>query len=155
VMHLAAVTTTCVPAGALSSKVAVGASGSRGVASAKKTMMSIHKRRVPTIGAMEVASSEESQESSSHDRAAWDSMAEITSWSEPRGQSSRTSLLGSVPGLEPEAPLQVTAPLDVGGASILNVTTALATGYSKALFVCLSVSLSDILIFAAACIRCS
>jgi hypothetical protein len=30
--------------------------------------------------------------------------------------------------LEPEASLQVTAPLDVGGTSVLNVTIVIATG---------------------------
>jgi hypothetical protein len=124
----AAVTTTRVPAGALSSKVAAGASGSKGTASAKKTAMLICKRRVPTIGAMAAASSEKSQELSPHGRVARDSTTKITSMSDPRAQSSQASLPGSMPRLEPEAPLQLTAPLDVGGASILNVTTAIATG---------------------------
>jgi hypothetical protein len=128
VVHPAVVaTTTRVPAEALSSKVAVGASGSKGTASAKKMAMPVRKRHVPAIGAMAVASSEESQESPPHGRAARNSMAEIMSRSGPHGQSSRASLLGSVPRLEPEALLQVTAPLDIGGASILNVTTAVAT----------------------------
>jgi hypothetical protein len=120
---VAAATTTHVPTGALSSKVASGASSSKGMASAKKTAMPIHKRRVPAIGAMAAASLEESKESSPHGRAAQDSTAEITSRSEAHGQSSRASLPGSVQWLEPEAPLQVTAPLDVGRTSVLNVTT--------------------------------
>jgi hypothetical protein len=123
-----AVTTTRVPAGALSSKVAVGASSSKGVTSVKKMVMPIHKRRIPAIGAMAATSLEEFQESSPHGRAARDSMTEITLRSEPHGQSSQASLPGTVPSLEPEAPLQVTAPLNVGGASVLNVTTAVATG---------------------------
>jgi hypothetical protein len=77
---------------------------------------------------MAAASLEESQESSPHGRVARDSTTKITSRSEPRGQSSQASLPGSMPGLEAEAPLQVTAPLDVGGASFLNVTTAIAIG---------------------------
>jgi hypothetical protein len=75
-----------------------------------------------------VASSEESQESSPHGRAAWDSTTEITSRSEPHSQSSRASLPDSVPRLELEAPLQITAPLDIGGASVFDVTAAVATG---------------------------
>jgi hypothetical protein len=72
-VHLvAAVNTTRVPAGALSSKVIAGASGSMGVASAKKTVMPICKHRVPATGAMAAASSEESQESSPHGRATQD-----------------------------------------------------------------------------------
>jgi hypothetical protein len=81
-------TTTRVPAGALSSKVTVGASGSKGAVGAKKTALAIHKRRVPSIGVMAAASSEESQESSPHSRVAQDSTTEITSRLEPRGQSS-------------------------------------------------------------------
>jgi hypothetical protein len=81
-------TTTHDPARALSSKVTIGASGSKGAAGAKKTALAIHKRRVPSIEVMAVASSEESQESSPHSRAAQDSMTEITSRSEPHGQSS-------------------------------------------------------------------
>jgi hypothetical protein len=111
---VAAVTTTHVPVRALSSKVAVGASGSRGMASVKKMAMPIHKCHVPATGTMAAASSEESQESSPHDRAAQDSMIEITSRLEPHGQSSRASLLSSQLRLEPEAPLQVTTPLDIG-----------------------------------------
>jgi hypothetical protein len=124
----AATTTTCVPTGALSSKVVVGASSSKGATSAKKTAMPIHKSRILAIGAMVVASSKESQESSPHGREARDSTAEITLRSEPHCQSSRASLPGSVPRLEPEALLQVTAPLDIGGASILDVTTAVTIG---------------------------
>jgi hypothetical protein len=124
----AAVTTARVPIRALSSKVAAGASGSKGAASAKKAVMSICKHCIAAIGAMAVASSEESQESSPHGRVAWDSMAEIMSRLEPRDQSSWASLPGSVPRLEPEAPLQVTAPLDIGGGSVLDVTTTVATG---------------------------
>jgi hypothetical protein len=56
----AAATTTRVPVRALSSKVAAGASGSKGMASAKKTTMPIRKHRVPAIGAMAVASLKES-----------------------------------------------------------------------------------------------
>jgi hypothetical protein len=97
------VTITRVLAGALSSKVAASASGSMGAASAKKTAMPIRKRHIPTIGGMAAASSEESQESSPHGRAARDSTTEITSRSKPCSQSSRASLPGSVPRLEPEA----------------------------------------------------
>jgi hypothetical protein len=129
VAHPAAVvTTTCVPTRALSSKVATGASGSKGVVSAKKTVMLVCKHRILAIGAMAAASSDESQESSPHGRAAQDSTAKFLSMSEPHGQSSWASLPNFVPMLEPEAPLQVTAPLDIGGASVLNVTTAVATG---------------------------
>jgi hypothetical protein len=129
VVHLAvAATTTHVPAGALSSKVAAGAPGSKGAASAKKMVVLVHRSHVPAIGAMVVASSEESQESLPHGRVAQDSTTEIMSRSEPCGQSSQASLPSSVPRLEPEAPLEVTAPLDVGGALVLNVTTAIATG---------------------------
>jgi hypothetical protein len=47
VAHPTAVaTTTCVPTGALSSKVAVSASGSKGAISAKKTVMPVCKHRV-------------------------------------------------------------------------------------------------------------
>jgi hypothetical protein len=46
----AAMTTTCVPTGALSSKVAAGASGSKGTSSVKKMVMPVHKHRVPVIG---------------------------------------------------------------------------------------------------------
>jgi hypothetical protein len=114
-VHLvAAANTTRVPAGALSSKVIAGASGSMGVASAKKMVMPICKYRVPTTGAMAAASSEESQELSPHGRATQDSTTKIMSRSEPRGQSSWASLSGSMPMLEPEAPLQVVAPLDIG-----------------------------------------
>jgi hypothetical protein len=127
-VHLVAVNTTRVSARALSYKVVASASGAKGMANVKKIMMPIRKRHVPAIGAMAVASSEESQESSPHGRAARDSMAKITSRSKPRGQSSWASLPSSVPRVEPEAPLQVTAPLDIGGASILDVTTAVATG---------------------------
>jgi hypothetical protein len=127
--HLtAAATATCVPTRELSSKVVVGASGSKGMTFAKKMAMPIGKCHVPAIGAMAAASSEQSQESLPHGRAAWDSIAKITSRSEPRGQSSRASLASSVPRLEPEALLQVTAPLDIGGASIFYVTTTVATG---------------------------
>jgi hypothetical protein len=77
---------------------------------------------------MAAASSKESQESSPHGRAAQDSTTKIMSRLEPRGQSSQALLPGSMPRLEPEAPLQVTTPLDVGGASVLNVTTVVATG---------------------------
>jgi hypothetical protein len=125
---VAVATITCVPTRALSSKVTVGASGSKGAASAKKMVMPVRKHRVPAIGAMAAASSEESQESLPHGRVAQDSTVEITSRSEPRGQSSRDSLPSSVPRLEPEAPLQVTTPLDVGGASVLNVTIAVDIG---------------------------
>jgi hypothetical protein len=127
--HSAAVAaTTRVPVRALSSKVAAGVSGSKGTASAKKTMMHIRKHCVPTIRAMSAASSEESQESSPHSRAAQDSTVEITLRSEPHDQSSWASLPGSMPRLEPKALLQVTAPLDIGEASILDVTNAIATG---------------------------
>jgi hypothetical protein len=65
--HPAAVaTTTCVPAGALNSKVATSAFASKGAASAMKTPMPIHKHRVPAIGAMAAVSSEEFLELSSH-----------------------------------------------------------------------------------------
>jgi hypothetical protein len=101
------VTTTCVPARALSSKVAADVSGSKGATIAKKMVMPICKCSVLAIGAMAAASSEESQESSSHGQAARDSMAEITLRSEPRSQSSRASLPGSMPRLEPEAPLHL------------------------------------------------
>jgi hypothetical protein len=90
--------------------------------------MPIYKHHVLAIGAMAAASSDESQESSPHDRAAQDSTTEITSRLEPRDQSSWASLPSSVPMIEPEAPLQVTAPLDVGRASVLIVTTVIATG---------------------------
>jgi hypothetical protein len=127
--HLeAAETTTRVPNGALSSKVAAEASSSKGTASAKDTRMPIHKRHVPAIGAMVAASLKESQESSPHGRAAWDSTTEITSKSEPHGQSSWASLPDSMPRLELVATLQVIAPLGIGGSSILDVTTAVATG---------------------------
>jgi hypothetical protein len=128
-VHPVAVTTTSrVPVEALSSKAAGGASGSKGAASAKKMVMPICKCRIPAIGVMAVASSEEYKELSPHGRVAQDSTAEITSRSEPRGQSSWASLPGSVPRLEPEAPLEVTTPFDIGGASVLNVTTAVAIG---------------------------
>jgi hypothetical protein len=146
-------TTTRVPVGALSSKVPVGASGSKGTTSVKKTVIPIHKRRIPAIGAMAVASLEESQESSLHSRSAQDSTAEIASRSEPHSQSSWASLPGSVPRLEPEAPLQITAPLDIGTTSILDVITAIAMGWLVALFACFL--LNNILIFDVACIRCS
>jgi hypothetical protein len=127
--HLeAAETTTRVPNGALSSKVAAEASSSKGTASAKDTGMPVHKRHVPAIGAMVAASLKESQESSPHGRAAWDSTTEITSKSEPHGQSSWASLPDSMPRLELVAMLQVIAPLGIGGSSILDVTTAVATG---------------------------
>jgi hypothetical protein len=77
---------------------------------------------------MAAASSDESQESSPHGEAARDSIAKIMSSLEPRGLSSRALLPSFVPMLEPEAPLQVTTPLDVGRASVLNVTTIVATG---------------------------
>jgi hypothetical protein len=54
---VAAVITTHVPVRALSSKVAVGASGSRGMASVKKMAMPIHKCHVPATGTMAAASS--------------------------------------------------------------------------------------------------
>jgi hypothetical protein len=123
-----AMTTTRVRAGALRSKGATGTSGSKGMASAKKTTMPICKHRIPAIGAMAAASSEESQESSPHSRATQDSMIKIESRSEPHGQSSWASLPGSVSRLDPEASLQIIAPLDTGGVSILDVTTAVATG---------------------------
>jgi hypothetical protein len=63
---VAAVTTTHVPTGALSSKVNASASGSKGAVGAKKTVMPVRKHHVPTIGAMATTSSEESQESSPH-----------------------------------------------------------------------------------------
>jgi hypothetical protein len=126
--HSAVVATTRVPVRALSSKVAAGVSGSKGTTSAKKTTMHIHKHCVPTIRAMAATSSEESQESSPHSRAAQDSTVEITLRSEPHDQSSWASLPGSMPRLESEALLQVTAPLDIGEASILDVTNAVATG---------------------------
>jgi hypothetical protein len=124
----AAVTTTRVPAGTLSSKVAAGASGSKGATSAKKMAMPICKHHIPAIGAMAVASSKESQESSLHSRAARDSMTEIVSRSGPCGQSSRASLPDSVSRLEPKASLQIIAPLHIGGVSILDITTAAVTG---------------------------
>jgi hypothetical protein len=124
----AATTTTCVPTGALSSKVAAGAFSSKDVASMKKMVVPIHKCRVLAIGAMAVASSKESRESSPHGRVTRDLTSEIASRLEPRGQSSRASLSGSMPRLEPNALLQVTTPLDIGRASIVNVTTAVATG---------------------------
>jgi hypothetical protein len=46
----AVATTTHVPTGKLSSKVAAGASGSKGVANAKKTVMPIRTHRIPAIG---------------------------------------------------------------------------------------------------------
>jgi hypothetical protein len=116
-----AVTTTCVSAGVWSSNVAAGASSSKGMAGAKKAAMPIRKRCIPAIGTMVAESLEESQESSSHGQATWVSTAKIVSRSEPRGQSSRASLLDSAPRLEPEL-------LDTAGASILDVTTAVATG---------------------------
>jgi hypothetical protein len=126
--HLeAAETTTRVPNGALSSKVAAEASSSKGTASAKDTGMPVHKRHVPAIGAMVAASLKESQESSPHGRTAVVT-TEITSKSEPHGQSSWASLPGSMPRLELVATLQVIAPLGIGGSSILDVTTAVATG---------------------------
>jgi hypothetical protein len=123
----AAATTTRVPVRALSSKVAAGASGSKGMASAKKTMMPIHKHRVPAIGTMAATSSKESQEPSPHSQAGRDSTTKIASRFDPRGQSSWASLPGSMLRLEPEASLQITAPLDTGGVSILDVTTTIAT----------------------------
>jgi hypothetical protein len=88
-VHPAAVMITIgVPTEALSSKVVVGASGSKGTICAKKTAMLLRKCHVPAIGATVAASSEESQESSPHGRAAQDSTAEIASRSEPHGQSS-------------------------------------------------------------------
>jgi hypothetical protein len=66
----AAATTTRVPTEALRSKVAVSVSGSKGTDGAKKTAMPVCKHRVPTIGAMAVASSDEFQESSPHGRVA-------------------------------------------------------------------------------------
>jgi hypothetical protein len=125
---VAAATTTRVPAGALSSNVAAGASGSKGMTSAKKTTMPIFKYHVPAIGAKAAVISKESQKPSPHGRATWDSTAKIASRSGPRGQSSWASLPGSVLRLEPEVPLQITTPLDIGGASILDVTAAIATG---------------------------
>jgi hypothetical protein len=65
-----AATTTCLPAEALISKVAAGASVSTGADSAKKTVMPVCKHHIPAIGAMAAASSEESQESLSHGQAA-------------------------------------------------------------------------------------
>jgi hypothetical protein len=91
-------------------------------------MMHIHKHCVPTIRAMAVASSEESQESSPHSRAAQDSIVEITLRSEPHDQSSWASLPSSMLRLESEALLQVTALLDIGEASILDVNNAVTTG---------------------------
>jgi hypothetical protein len=122
-----AATTTHVPARVLSSKVAVGASGSKGVTSAKKTTMPVRKCHIHAIGAMTATSSEESQESSPHNQVAQDSITKIASRLEPRGQSSRTLLPGSVPRLEPEASLQITTPLNTEGVSILDVTTVVAT----------------------------
>jgi hypothetical protein len=75
-----------------------------------------------------MTSSEGSQELSLHNQAAQDSTTKIASMSEPRGQSSWASLPGFVPRLEPEASLQITAPLNTGGVSIIDVTTASATG---------------------------
>jgi hypothetical protein len=84
--HPAAVeTTTCVPIRALSPKVATGASGSKGTATTKKTMMPVRKCCAPTIEAMVAASLKESQESLPHGRAAQDSTTEIASRSGPRG----------------------------------------------------------------------
>jgi hypothetical protein len=57
---IAVAITTRVPVGALGSKVAIGASGSKGMTSAKKAAMPVHKHHVLDIGAMAVASSEES-----------------------------------------------------------------------------------------------
>jgi hypothetical protein len=111
----AAVTTTHVPARALSSKVATGASGSKGMTSVKKTAMPAHKHHAPAIGAMVVASMKEPQESSLHGQAAQDSMAEIALRLEPRGQSSWASLPVSAPRLELAASLQVIVPLDTRG----------------------------------------
>jgi hypothetical protein len=60
--------------------------------------------------------------------AARDLTAEIALRLEPHGQSSRASLPGSMLRLEPKALLQITAPLDTGEVSILDVTTTVATG---------------------------
>jgi hypothetical protein len=124
----AAVTTTCVPARALSSMVVAGATSSKGWPVQRKW-------RCPPVNVMflllepwQAVSSEESQESSLHGRATQDSTAKIGSWSAPRGQSSQASLPSFVLRLELEAPLQITAPLDIGGVSILDVTTTVATG---------------------------
>jgi hypothetical protein len=87
VKHLVAVaTTTCVPARAFSSKVAVGASSPKGAASAKKIAMPVHKCRIPAIAAMATTSSEESLELPPHGRVARDSTAEITSRLDPCSQ---------------------------------------------------------------------
>jgi hypothetical protein len=127
--YLAAmVTTTHVPARALSCKVAAGAFGSKSATNAKKTVMPVRKCRIPGIGYMVAASSEEFLESSPHGHAAWDLMAEIASRSEPHGQSFRALLPGFMPRLEPEASLQITAPLDNGRVSILDVTTTIMIG---------------------------
>jgi hypothetical protein len=87
------------------------------------------------------ASLEESQESSPHNQTTRDSARATAPRPEPCGQSSRASVPDSTPSLEPEALLQITMLVGVGGVS---------TGYSIALFVCLFMLLNGIMTFAAA-----
>jgi hypothetical protein len=62
-------------------------SGSKVVADAKKIVMPAPKCHVPAIGVMAEASSTESQESLPHGQAAWDSLPENKSISEPHSLS--------------------------------------------------------------------
>jgi hypothetical protein len=98
------------------------------------------------IGAMAGACLEESWVSLPHGQTTGGSTRPTALRPEPQGQSLRASLSDLAPRLEPEASLQILAPLGTGGVS---------TGFSTALFVCLFTLLDDILTFAATCTRCS
>jgi hypothetical protein len=60
-------------------RVAVGASGSKGVASVKKVATPVQKRRIPTMRILAEASSAESHESSPHGQTPRDALPEIVS----------------------------------------------------------------------------
>jgi hypothetical protein len=100
---------------------ATGGTSSLNAAPGVKRLSQPLKNAVPVIGAMAGISLEESQESSPYSQAVRDSVPEIESRLEPHSQSS----LASVPRLDPEATLCISAPLGAGGVS---------TGRSRIIF---------------------
>jgi hypothetical protein len=109
--------------GNLGSRVAGGNSGSKAVGGtsslkaapgAKKAVAPAKKCHVPMVGAMAGIYSKEYHESSPHDQAVWDWVAEIESRLEPHRQSSPASALR----LDREALLHISVPLGAGGVSV-------------------------------------
>jgi hypothetical protein len=96
------------------SKAVGGTSSSKAVPGAKKAVAPAKKCHVPMVGAMAGIYSKEYHESSPHDQAVWDWVAEIESRLEPHRQSSPASALR----LDREALLHISVPLGAGGVSV-------------------------------------